>query len=542
MRTLRRSSHARARAAVLAGLASLAVIGGCTATTSGHGAGVTTGSSHSSGVGSPSPGRSGSTGGPAGPPQPAAKFSDCSDRFNLGSLTFPGGRRDRLTVTCAGIEVPLDYADTSGRTVTLQLVKVHDRANTAHVGSLLVNPGGPGGSGVDLALGLSAELSDTLLAHFDVIGFDPRGVGASTPVRCLTDKQKDDLNAFSPDVRTATGFTQARARAAQVARLCTSKYGTALAKFDTVQTARDLDQIRQAVGDDRLNYLGFSYGTELGAQYAHLFPDRIRVMVLDGAVDPLTSDITAFADQLRGFEGAFDQFATWCTSHSPCSSLGDARAAVYRIAAAARRTPIPSEAAGETRTATSALVDTGVLSALYSQSRWPTLGEALIQAGGNDSQGLLSLADDYNERYDGRYTNLSDANLTISCNDSKPGPTDPTIRATTRSWVTRFPMFGLWSAASLFSCQQWQPERAVPPLPTAPTTQRKVLVIGNLHDPATPYQGAKDLARTLGNAELLTWDGEGHTSYLQGSRCIDDYVNAYLVAGTLPPAGKTCPR
>jgi hypothetical protein len=215
---------------------------------------------------------------------------------------------------------------------------------------------------------------------------------------------------------------------------------------------------------------------------------------------------------------------------------------VYRVAAKATQAPIPSSRPGETRKATSSLVYTGVLSALYSQSSWPSLGSALIDAEDGDSKGILTLADQYNERYDGHYTNISDANTTISCNDSKPGPSDATIRATTASWVKRFPIFGLWSAPALFSCQQWQPDRTVPPLPTAPTTPRKVLVIGNLHDPATPYQGAKDLTKTLGNAELLTWDGEGHTSYLQGSSCIDGYVDSYLVNGTLPPVGKTCPR
>jgi len=343
-------------------------------------------------------------------------------------------------------------------------------------------------------------------------------------------------------VRTAAGFAAAKKNAATVASACESKYGSELPYFNTVNTARDMDLIRQAVGDDRLNYLGFSYGTELGAQYLHLFPGKMRVAVLDGAVDPLTSDIAQFADQLQGFEKAFDQFAAWCKTDSACKSVGNPRRAVNRIAARATKSPIPSSAPGETRKATSSLVYTGVLQALYSQQLWSTLATALKQALGGDSEGLLSLADQYNERYDGQYTNISDANVTISCNDSKPGPSDATIKATTARWVKRFPMFGLWSAASLFTCQQWQPKRTVPPLPTAPTTPRKVLVIGNLHDPATPYQGAKDLVKTLGNAELLSWDGEGHTSYLQGSSCVDKAVNAYLVDGTLPPAGTTCPR
>ncbi len=523
----------RPRAALLIGATAL-LVAACTAPVeSGHGSTNRTAAPAASTPAQP-------TTTPPTPAQPAADFSDCSDRINVAALGLPAGRADRLSFECATISVPLDYTDPTGATIALQLVKVHDSDNHAHTGSLIVNPGGPGGSGLNLALGLAGQVSDMLLTHFDLVGFDPRGVGASSPIECLSDSEKDDLNAASPDVLTAAGFAQAKQLAKQVADKCSEKYGAALAQYDTVQTARDMDQIRQAVGDDQMNYLGFSYGTELGAQYLHLFPQKMRVAVLDGAVDPLTDDITSFADQLKGFEGAFDQFAAWCVKHSPCRSLGAPRKAVATVVNKAKAAPIP--ATGDSRTASSALVDTAVLEALYSQSDWPKLGQALLDAEAGDAKGVLSLADQYNQRYNGHYTNIGDANTTINCNDSKPGPTDTTIRATAASWAKRFPLFGVWSAAALFSCQDWQPHRTVPPLPTATTTPRKVLVIGNLHDPATPYQGAKDLAQTLGNAELLTWDGEGHTSYLQGSTCIDGYVDTYLVSGTLPPTGKTCPR
>jgi pimeloyl-ACP methyl ester carboxylesterase len=475
---------------------------------------------------------------PSVPTEAPANFFDCSDNINIGALGLPPGRAGKLTFECATISVPEDYADPSGATLRIQLVRVHDSDDNNPIGSLIVNPGGPGGSGVNLALGLAGQVSDRLLQHFDLVGFDPRGVGYSSPIHCLSDAEKDRFNAASPDIRTAAGFAEAKQLAQEFADKCKAKYGADLADYNTVETAKDMDLIRQAVGDAKMNYLGFSYGTKLGAQYIHLFPSKVRVAVLDGAVDPLTNDITSFANQLQGFEDAFDQFAQWCRTHSPCSQLDDPRQAVYDIAAQARQSPIP--ASGDSRKATSSLVYTGVLSALYSRGRWLTLGQALLNAQDGDAKGLLSLADEYNERYGGHYTNIADANTTINCNDSKPGPSDAKIRATTRSWVHRFPMFGLWSAASLFSCQQWQPDREVPPLPTAPDTPRKVVVIGNLHDPATPYQGAQDLTKTLGNAELLTWDGEGHTSYLQGSSCIDDYVDDYLIDGTLPPAGKTC--
>jgi pimeloyl-ACP methyl ester carboxylesterase len=509
----------RSPRAVPFAIVALLFIAGCTTTTAGHGTAAA----------------------PSGTAAPKrATFTDCSSVFNLSSLPYPSGRLDQLHFLCARIAVPLDY-DHPGRTINLELVKVHSEANSTGK-ILMLNPGGPGGSGVELAVGLSSQVSDRLLSNFDLLGFDPRGVGVSSPIRCISDKEKDDINASAPNVLTAAGFAAAKQLAKTIADSCTSRYGSALADFNTVQTAKDMDRIRIAIGSDKTNYLGFSYGTELGSIYAHLFPANVRAVVLDGAVNPLTDDITSFANQVKGFEGAFDQFAADCATRSACKSLGNPREVVYDLVRRANSSPIKSTRQGETRRATGSIVLTGVLSALYSRSQWIQLGEALTAAEKGDAKGLFALADRYNERNpDGTYSNISDANTTISCNDSKPGPSDATIQATATKWAKDYPMFGLWAAASLFTCQEWQSDRTPVPLPSAATPQ-KVLVIGNLHDPATPYQGAKDLARTMGNSELLTWDGEGHTSFLEGSSCIDTYVEDYLIDGTLPPNNTTCPR
>ena len=482
------------------------------------------------------PSSSGSSAGRA--VQPIA-FTDCKALFNLSVLTFPGGREQHLSFLCGRLVVPLDHANGSSGTITLELVKVHDNRNTSG-NSLVVNPGGPGGSGFELAVGLSAQLADTVMQHFDIVGFDPRGVALSNPISCISNEQKDLVTSASPDVLTAAGFDQAKTLAKTVADACAHKY-PALADFNTVQTAEDMDSIRAGLGAAKLNYLGFSYGTELGGVYAHLYPNRVGAMVLDGAVDPTTSDVAAFGNQLGGFEAAFDQFATDCRTRSDCKGLGNPRQVVYDLVRRADASPIPTSDSSDHRKATSALVLTGVLSALYSRDEWDALGKALTAAQGGDSKGLLALADEYNQRDpNGSYSNIYDANTAISCNDSKPGPTDAQITATATDWVKKYPMFGLWSAASLFACQQWQPVRDPVPQPTA-TTGQKVLVVGNLHDPATPYQGALNLAKAMGNAEVLTWDGEGHTSYLKGSSCIDNYVNNFLTKAVLPPANRTCP-
>ncbi len=471
-------------------------------------------------------------------PAAAATFADCSQVLHLRGVKIPAGLQGKLTAGCAHYPVPLDYADPTGTKIDILMVRIHDIETTSPTGTLLLNPGGPGGSGVELVLGVLGKMSPKIVQHFDLLGFDPRGVSLSTPVHCLSDSEKDRLNAASPDVTTAAGFATARANAKNLAASCERRVGSGLKYYNTVNTARDMDQIRQAVGDDRLTYLGFSYGTELGSVYAHLFPDKVRAAVLDGAVNPLTSGTTQFADQLQGFEDAFDQFAAYCRKRAACNAVGNPRATVLAIEASAARTPLNGS---DGRKLTASLAATGVLEALYSKQLWDKLGSALIDGENGDGAGLLKLADQYNQRDSaGHYSNISDANVTIGCNDSEPGPTDAQIHRIAASWAKRFPLFGKWSVPSLFTCQQWQPTRVVPPKPVAPTPS-KVLVVGNLHDPATPYQGARDLTTTMGNAELLSWNGAGHTSYLQGSTCIDGYVDNYLVALQLPPQNTTCP-
>lgn len=531
-RSLRPLSRQWRASGVAAVLAAALVLAGCSRTVSGTGhvgaapTGTTAGS-----TGVPSTAPSGSTA------QATVSFRSCGPIFDPSVLGLPPDRATKLEFGCATMAVPLDYAKPTGQQIQLALVRVHDRANSGHR-PLLLNPGGPGGSGFQLALGLAGQIDEKVLARYDLIGFDPRGVGLSSPISCVSDAEKDKINAASPDVLTAAGFAQAKQLAKQVADACETKYGPALAQYNTVNTARDMEQIRQGLGGRQMDYLGFSYGTELGSIYAHLYPKTVGAMVLDGAVDPLTDDITSFADQLGGFEHAFDQFAADCAKRSSCRSLGDPRKVVQQIVNAARQAPLRT---GTDRQLTSALALTGVLDALYSADSWPKLASALADARAGNGKALLDLADDYNQRFHGSYSNIMEANTTISCNDSKPGPSDDTIRTTAMAWSRKYPIFGLWAAGSLFTCQQWQPNRTPLPLPKAPTS-KPVLVVGNLNDPATPYQGAIDLAKTMGDARLLSWDGEGHTSYLQGSSCIDDKVNAYLVAGTLPAPNTTCPR
>jgi pimeloyl-ACP methyl ester carboxylesterase len=520
------------RSLLIAALAIIALLAGCTSSITGRGSQATVGPTPA-----PLPTSSG------GAPPKTLAFSDCSALLNLSAVGIPSDRIAKLHFDCGRLPVPRDYAKPDGPTLRIEVLRVHYDDQSHRVGSLLVNPGGPGGSGVFLALSLAASLDTDVLQHFDIVGFDPRGVGLSAPIKCYTDTEETQALAFDGDVRTTAGLQAAKQQAATFAHSCVAKYGSNLAYYNTVDAARDMDRIRAAVGDDKLNYLGFSYGTELGAVYAHLFPKQIRAAVLDGAVDPVTTGnaIASNEQQIAGFERAFDQFAADCRTRDACKSLGDPRQAVEALVKQADGDPIPSSDSSDDRRATGGNVLYAVISALYSEELWPNLGTALIEAQHGDARGLFELDDRYSERTnDGHYSNLLDVFQVVSCNDQKSDPTDAQIKAAATRWATQYPLFGLWSAPSLFQCQAW-PNKREPVPPETAAGSAPIVVVGNLHDPATPYAGAVHMASTLRTGVLLTWNGQGHTSYGQ-SPCIDDKVNAYLIDGTVPAAHTTCAR
>jgi pimeloyl-ACP methyl ester carboxylesterase len=467
------------------------------------------------------------------------EFSDCSDHYRVA---LKSKRAKSMHFDCGKIQVPLDYSKPTGTKLSLFVLKVRqDQQPSSRLGSLLVNPGGPGASGINLAAGLVGSLSSEIFEHFDLVGFDPRGIGLSSPLQCITDMQKDQFAALNPDVRTPSGRAQARAASDTLAMSCAAKYRTALGHFNTEETARDMDLIRAGVGDKKLNYLGYSYGTSLGAVYAHLFPTRVRTAVFDGAVDPVADEVTTHERQTKSFEDAFDQFAAYCVKHSACAALGNPRRFTTTLIKSADLAPLPSSKRGETRSATGGIVTTAVLSSLYDEERWPSLGDALLAARKGDSSKLFVLADQYNERDSetGHYSNVLDANLAVSCNDSTLRITDQLVASKAASWIAKYPIFGPNAAASLYSCHAWPKSGHPLPPATAPGAP-PILVIGTAHDPATPYAAAGALAKTLGKGLLLSWDGQGHTAYPK-TKCITAKVNSYLL-NAKPPAGNSCPR
>jgi pimeloyl-ACP methyl ester carboxylesterase len=445
---------------------------------------------------------------------------------------------------CATMRVPLDYAHPSAKS-DLKLAVARKKADGPgkRIGSLLVNPGGPGGSAIDYLQYAALSYPVQVTARYDMAAVDPRGVARSEPVKCLTDKQMDAFTAVdtTPDdaAEQKTLATADRTFAAG----CEKMSAALLGHVSTVESARDMDVLRQLLGDSKLHYVGKSYGTFLGATYAGLFPQRVGRLVLDGAMDPSVNALTSSRTQAGGFETAFAAFARDCVKRSDCplghTSAADAGKRLDALFAALDKHPLPT---GTPRRLTEALGTTGVIAAMYDQEAWPSLRGALISANKGDGGPLLKLSDSYYERDEaGKYSNLMFANAAVNCLDLPAAfhsPADvvkalPAFRAAS-------PHFGTALAWSSLGCAYWpkpatgRAER-IPAKGAAP-----ILVVGTIRDPATPYAWAQSLASQLTSATLLTYDGDGHTAYARGSSCIDSAVNAYLLSAKVPPPHKTC--
>jgi pimeloyl-ACP methyl ester carboxylesterase len=453
-----------------------------------------------------------------------------------------GARTNGFDFMCSKLAVPVDWAKPDGPQTSIFVVRMHPRQQQAseRIGSLVFNPGGPGVSGVTLGLSYVSVLPDEVLNHFDFVAFDPRGIGLSNPITCATDKQKDEWSSLNPDLRTTKGRSVQKSVSQTLASACSKKYGTSLEQYNTTTTARDLDRIREAVGDEKLSYLGFSYGTVLGAQYAHLFPGRLRAAVLDGAVDPTLNLEQFTASQVASFEAQMGLFASWCAQQPGCQTLGNAKTYTAALIKQADKSPLRSPGKTDTRVATGGIVTAAALQAMYDKASWPRLQSALLAARSHaDPTGLFALADEATERDgDGHFTNVLEAFTAYTCNDSAQRLTDATIAQRATEWGRKYPVFGQSFAGQLYNCVSWaKPAHAIekPVATDAPT----VLVIGTTHDPATPYSGAASLVRVLGSAVELTWDGERHTAY-PGTSCVSGKVDAYLISLTVP-IDRACP-
>ncbi len=444
-----------------------------------------------------------------------------------------------FTFDCGKITVPQDWKHPdNGKTFVIAVARARADKQSDRIGSLLMNPGGPGGSGMELLAEIAGSMPSAVTSRFDLVGFDPRGVGQSSPVKCLSTKDEDAAFAAEPDPKTQAAFDQIVALSKKIGDACGAKYPDQLALYSTEQSARDIDALRQAVGDAKTTYLGFSYGTLLGSVYAQLFPHKVRALVLDGAVDPKQSYVASSESQAAGFQHAFDDFATWCKANaSTCPIADDPQGEVLQAMDNARRSPI-RDASG--REATAGMIMVAVSSAMYTQQYWLPLAQTFALLKQGDPRGVFILADAYTERRkDGTYNNLFDVFETVSCADAQNLPTLAEIRTYQAEWRKKYPLFGGPMAVGMVSCAVWPNQHD--PYPTGKAVgSPPILVVGTTGDPATPYAQTAKLAKMLGVGEVLTWNGEGHTAYPQ-TRCIIDAVDNYLINLKMPPPNTVCP-
>ncbi|SHY02611.1 tripeptidyl-peptidase B [Mycobacteroides abscessus subsp. abscessus] len=453
-------------------------------------------------------------------------------------------RAEYKAAECATIDVPLKWNDPEGATLSLLLTRLPAKADKPR-GSLLVNPGGPGGSGAEhVAAYGSMQISPGVLEQYNVIGFDPRGVKDSDGIQCLDDAETDKmLSTDLPD--TEEGAQKAKEWSDKLAKACGEKSGDRLQYVDTYSAARDMDVIRSAVDSEKLDYLGFSYGTYLGATYAEMYPKRTGHLILDGALDPSLTTNEIVAGQAEGFENAVKDFVTWCqTERDSCPLTGSVDEGIQQLRdfmKDAGKNPIPT-ASG--RKLNEALASTAILTALYSNETWEYVALGIESAKNNNSADvLLMLADLANEREeDGSFkSNSTFANPAVNCLDH--------VGVTDKEWLKKegdrlakkYPTFGpSLGSSDEDGCANWPAKAVRYPAKISAKGSSTIVVIGTTGDPATPYAWAESLNKQLDNSVLLTWEGFGHTAYGRSGGCIEEMVDAYLLEDKVPDDGAKC--
>jgi pimeloyl-ACP methyl ester carboxylesterase len=455
---------------------------------------------------------------------------------------------------CARLTVPVDHSQPDGEQIDIAVARIRATRPELRLGSLVFNFGGPGDAGTETLADFAEQIPAAVRARYDLVSFDPRGTGKSRPVECIDDATADRLNAIDPTPSSEVElrrFYDGSNEPVDVVGRCVARHGAWLAQLGSRNVARDLERLRVALGDERLSFIGYSYGTVIGAVYAQMFPDRVGRMVLDSPVDLSADALEELRANAQGFEQALQDFLTDCADNRDCSfhSNGDPARALATLARRFERgleLPTVDLASGEksSRTAGVAAFYTALISALYDrQYGWPELAEALHDARDGDGSILLALADLYNgRRDDGTYDNIDEVIGVILCDDRHdPVPTFEEYRAEYDAEKAQYPLLGSYIGSTMLGCD--------PRLPRPPASEQvgdvrvaevaPILVVGTTRDPATPFAGAQDLVTRLAGSRLLTFDSTEHAAYSKNA-CIDRAVNGYLLRGTLPQEGTFC--
>jgi len=460
---------------------------------------------------------------PTLPPVGKAVWTDCGKGFQ-----------------CSTIKVPRDYHDLTQGMLDLSLIRLPATDRKSRIGSLVVNPGGPGASGVDLVRDSSKAFSADLRKRFDLVGFDPRGVNSSSAVRCIDnldiqadlDPSPDDTDELDALVSEAHAYADA----------CAQRNERLLPYLSTDAVVDDLDRIREALGDEQLTYFGFSYGTLIGSMYADRYPDHIRALVLDGAVDPSVSELDFRRQQAKAFEAELQRFFAWCSSHKNCAFYegGHTERAYDKLMAQIEKKPLRILRFAGRRRVGPGLAFSATLGSMYNRSAWPSLALALKWAKKGDGRLIVAISDPFRGRKpDGGYSNQSDAYFSNTCLDF-PVKDLAAYRALDKELRKIAPHFRA-AAYNDLPCLYWPvpPERT--PAPAKGIGAPPIVVVGSTGDPATPYAWAKALAKQLESGVLITRRGDGHTAYAVSS-CIAKAVDAYLLSLKVPKDGLVCAK
>ena len=444
------------------------------------------------------------------------KWESCYDAFQCGSF-----------------QVPIDYENLKLGTFKLQALRHPASDKAGRIGAILVNPGGPGGSSYDFAMSATSIVSDQLNSKFDIIGFDGRGIGESEGIQCLTDKEEDNFINVDGDATSPEQAQKVKEVAISFANACATKAGKKLGHLSTFETAKDMEILRNILREPKLNFLGKSYGTYLGAIYISLFPNKVGKFVLDGAVDPNISIRDQSLNQATGFESALNDYLAFSKKFT--------KTQIQKFIETSGTDPLKDKSG---RPLTTSLLITSLASSLYDNVLgWRNLDIALtnaIQKG--DPDRLLRIADEYNNRdINGHYyNNQNDIGIAINCLDWNTRKSFEEISADAANFIRASETFGKYIAYSELPCTYWKAPPLQPNLPFENVKSSPFMIIGVTKDPATPYEWAKNLSKEFPSSVLLTLNGEGHTGHNRGNSCIDSKVDEYFLTGKLPEAGISC--
>ncbi|WP_031479341.1 alpha/beta hydrolase [Streptomyces bicolor] len=455
----------------------------------------------------------------------------------------PSPLPDDGTWQCATMKAPLDWDDPKGDTIGIELIRVKAGDQDRRIGSLIFNFGGPGASGVT-TLPAFGDAYEKLRTRYDLVSFDPRGVGRSEPVLCENDQHLDALFQQDATPDDATERAERLDSIKEFSEACEENSQDMLPHVRTTDAARDLDLMRQVLGDDKLHYFGISYGTELGGVYAHLFPKNIGRAVFDAVVDPTKNPEQTSLAQAEGFQLALDNFAADCVSKAEACPIGDTAQDVKdRIAKLLKDLDGKPIQGIFPRELTQTAATSGILQALYRKDYWELLTQGLVLAYEGDGSVLMQLADSSNgRRENGEYSNIIPANVSINCSDEAPRYTAEYVERKLPEFRAASNLFGDSLAWSLLTCTDWPVPGAVDHPDVSAPGSAPILVVGNTGDPATPYEGARRMVESLGKGVgvELTYKGQGHGAYNSKNRCVQDTVNGYLLDGKMPKAGTVC--